>query len=114
MRFLLHWIVSALCVLVVARLVPGISVRGFGTALLAALAIGVINGTLGVVLKLVSLPLIVLSLGLFWWVINAVLLKLAALVVPGFSVQGFWPALWGALALSVLNLMTRWLVARLV
>ncbi len=113
MRFLLHWIVSALCVLVVARLVPGISVRGFGTALLAALAIGVINGTLGVVLKVVTLPLIVLSLGLFWLVINALLLKLAALVVPGFSVHGFWPALWGALALSVLNLLARWLVAKL-
>jgi putative membrane protein len=111
-RLLAHWVLSALCILVVARFVPGIAVRGFGTALLAALIIGFVNGTIGVLLKIVSFPLILLTFGLFWFVINALMLKLASFLVPGFYVAGFAPAFWGAIILSLLNIGVRQLLRR--
>jgi putative membrane protein len=106
-RLLAHWILSALCLLLVSRFVPGFIVSGFGTALLAAVVIGLVNGTLGLLLKLISLPLILITFGLFWLVINAVMLEFASLLVPGFIVRGFGPAFWGALILSLLNFAVR-------
>ena len=107
MRLIAHWVLSALCILVVARFVPGIVVRGFGTALLAAVIIGFVNGTIGVLLKIVTFPLIVLTFGIFWFIINALMLKFASLFVPGFYVEGFAPAFWGAIILSLLNIAVR-------
>ena len=109
LKMLVHWALSALCLLAVAHLVPGFRVRGFGTALIAALLIGLINSTLGLLLKIVTFPLTILTFGLFWFVINALMLELAAFFVPGFEVRGFWPAFWGSLVLSILNLIVRWL-----
>ena len=106
-RLLAHWVLSALCLLLVSRFVPGFFVSGFGAALLAAVVIGLVNGTLGLVLKLISLPLILITFGLFWLVINAAMLKFAALFVPGFTVRGFAPAFWGAVILSLLNFAIR-------
>jgi putative membrane protein len=106
-RMLAHWILSALCLLLVSRFVPGFIVSGFGTALLAAVVIGLVNGTLGLLLRLISLPLILITFGLFWLVINAVMLEFASLLVPGFIVRGFGPAFWGALILSLLNFAVR-------
>lgn len=106
-RLLVHWILSAFCILAVARLVPGFVISGFGTALLAAVVIGLVNGTLGLFLKLVTLPLTLLTFGVFWFVINALMLKLAAVFVPGFEVRGWWPAFWGGLILSFLNMAVR-------
>ena len=93
--------------MLVARLVPGFVVRGFGTALIAAVVIGFINGTIGFLLKIVTLPLTILTFGIFWLLINALMLKLAALFVPGFEVHGLWPAFWGGLILSLLNMAVR-------
>ena len=70
-KLLAHWILSAVCLLLVARLVPGFVVRDFGTALIAAVVIGFINGTIGVLLKIVTLPLTILTFGIFWLLINA-------------------------------------------
>ena len=106
-RLLAHWVLSALCILVVARFVPGIVVRGFGTALLAAVIIGFVNGTIGLLLKILTFPLIVLTFGIFWFIINALMLKFASLLVPGFYVQGFAAAFWGAIILSLLNIAVR-------
>ena len=106
-RLIAHWVLSALCILLVARFVPGISVNGFGTALLAAVIIGFVNGTLGFLLKILTFPLIVLTFGIFWIVINALMLKFASLLVPGFNVHGFAPAFWGAIILSLLNIAVR-------
>ncbi len=106
-RLLAHWVLSALCILLVARFVPGIVIRGFGTALLAAVIIGFVNGTIGLLLKILTFPLIILTFGIFWIVINALMLKFASLFVPGFDVQGFAPAFWGALILSLLNIAIR-------
>ena len=106
-RLLVHWLLSALCLLLVSRFVPGIFVRGIGTALIAAVVIVLVNGTIGALLKLVTFPLTILTFGIFWLLINALMLKFAALFVPGFEVRGLWPAFWGGIILSVLNMLVR-------
>lgn len=109
MRLLLHWILSAVAVWIVAHIVPGIGVSGPAAALIAALVIGLINATLGLLLKILTFPLTILTLGLFWFVINALMLKLAASLVPGFYVRGFIPALIGAVVLSLVSSVLQWL-----
>lgn len=106
-RILAHWVLSALCLLLVARFVPGFIVVGFGTALIAAIVIGLVNGTLGLLLKVITFPITILSFGIFWFVINAMMLMVAAALVPGFTIIGLWPAFWGGLILSLLNLAVR-------
>jgi putative membrane protein len=110
LRLLLHWILSAVAVWIVAHVVPGISVSGPVAALIAALVIGLINATLGLLLKILTFPLTLLTLGLFWFVINALMLELAAALVPGFQVRGFVAALIGAVLLSVVSSVLQWLV----
>ena len=107
LKMLVHWVLSALCLLLVAQFVPGFFVRGFGTALIAPIVIGLVNGTIGMLLKIVTFPLTLVTFGLFWLLINALMLKFAALFVPGFEVRGLWPAFWGGLILSVLNMIIR-------
>ena len=110
MRLLLHWVLSAVAVWIVAHVVPGISVSGPMAALIAALVIGLINATLGLLLKILTFPLTLVTLGLFWFVINELMLELAAAFVPGFEVRGFVPALIGAVVLSLVNSVLQWLV----
>ena len=110
MRLLLHWILSALAVWIVAHIVPGISVSGPVAALIAAAVIGLVNATLGLLLKIITFPLTILTLGLFWFVINALMLELAAALVNGFYVRGFVPALIGAVMLSLVSSVLQWLV----
>ena len=110
MRMLLSWVLSAIAVWVVAKLVPGFSVSGPVAALIAALAIGFINATIGLVLKIITFPLTLITLGLFWFVINALMLELASAVVPGFHVNGFRAAFLGAIVLSLVNLLLKALV----
>jgi len=95
---------------IVAHVVPGISVTGPLAALIAALAIGLINATLGLLIKILTFPLTLLTLGLFWFVINALMLKLAAALVPGFQVRGFEAAFLGAILLSVVSALLQWMV----
>jgi len=109
-RLLLHWILSAVAVWIVAHIVPGISVSGPMAALIAALVIGLVNATLGLLLKIITFPLTILTLGLFWFVINALMLELAAALVNGFYVRGFIPALIGAVMLSLVSSVLQWLV----
>ena len=109
MRLLLHWILSAVAVWIVAHVVPGISVSGPMAALIAALVIGLVNATLGLLLKIITFPLTILTLGLFWFVINALMLELAAAFVRGFEVRGFVPALIGAVVLSLVSSVLQWL-----
>lgn len=108
-HLLVRWIISAVLLLVVSRLVPGFQVDGLRSALIAALVIGLVNATIGVFLKIVTFPLTLLSLGLFLLVINALMLLFVSHLVRGFVVQGFAPAFWGALLLSILGMLTRWL-----
>jgi putative membrane protein len=111
MRMLLNWVLSAVAVWVVALLVPGVSVSGPKNALIAALVIGFINATIGLVLKVITFPLTLVTLGLFWLVINALMLELAsALLAPGFQVRGFFAAFVGAIVLSIVNLVLKAIV----
>lgn len=108
MRLLLNWLLSAISLLIVSRLVPGFHVRGFTAALIAAVVIGLVNATLGLFLKIITFPLSVLTLGIFWLVINALMLMFAsALLSPDFVVRGFWPAFWGAIVLALINMLLK-------
>ena len=110
MRLLLNWVLSAIAVWIVSKLVPGVHVSGPTAALIAALAIGFINATLGFVLKIITFPLTLLTLGLFWFVIIALMLELASALVPGFQVRGFFAAFVGAIVLSLVNLVLKAIV----
>lgn len=108
MRLLLNWLLSAISLVIVSRLVPGFHLHGFTAALIAALVIGLVNATLGLFLKIITLPLTFLTLGIFWWVINALMLMFASvLLAPNFVVSGFWPAFWGAIVLSLINMVLK-------
>jgi putative membrane protein len=109
-KLIVNWILSTIALLLVTKLVPGIYVSGIVSALWAALVIGFINATLGTLLKLLTLPLSVLTLGIFLLVINAFMLKVATWFAPGFRVYGFWAAFWGALIMSLIGMLLRWLV----
>ena len=107
--FLVHWIVNwllgALALWLVAQIIPGIQIRDFGTALLATVVIAVVNITIGPILRFIAWPITVLTLGLFRWVLNAFLLKLASMFTPGFRIDGFLNALLGSLVLTVLDIV---------
>jgi putative membrane protein len=93
--------------MIVAQVIPGFTVTSFKTALVAALVIGLVNATIGFLLKIVTFPLTLVTLGLFWFVINAMMLELAAAFVPGFMIAGFVPAFLGAVVLSLVNIVLR-------
>lgn len=109
MRLLLNWLLSTVALLIVARLVPGVEINGFGTALIAALVIGLINATVGWFLKIITFPLTVITLGIFWIVINALMLEIASWFVNGFHIRSFWAAFIGAIVLSLVNMLLRWI-----
>lgn len=102
MKMLFHWLLATVAVLVASEIVPGASVTVTG-AIIAAVVIGALNLLLRPLLLLISLPITVLTLGLFALVINALLILLAAAIVPGFSIAGFWSALVFALVLSIIS-----------
>jgi putative membrane protein len=107
MRLLIHWLLSAIALLVVAHLVPGFHVHGLLPALVAALVIGLLNATLGLVLKILTFPISILTLGLFLLVINGMMILLASSVVRGFYVNGMVPAFFGAVVLALLGMLIR-------
>jgi putative membrane protein len=106
-HLLINWLLSALSLVIVANVIPGFQLSGFGSALIAAIVIGFVNGTLGFFLKVVTFPLSLVTLGLFWLVINALMLKLASALVPGFRINGFLPAFFGAIVLTLVNMLLR-------
>lgn len=110
LRMLLHWFLSALALWIVSRFVPGFVVSGAAAALIAALVIGFVNATLGVFLKIITFPLTILTFGLFWFVINAVMIELASAFVPGFHILSFAAAFWGGIVLGLVNMLLKWLV----
>ena len=112
MRLLLHWILSAVALMIVAHVVPGFYIRNFTSALIAALVIGLVNATLGLILKVLTFPFIILTLGLFWFVVNAAMLMVASSFVSGFKVRGFVPAFWGAIVLALINMVFRALLPK--
>jgi putative membrane protein len=112
-RFLVKWILSAAALLVVAHVVPGIHV-GEIAALIAAIVIGLINAILRPILFILTLPITILTLGLFILVINAVLFALAAAIVPHFTIHGWRAALVGSILYAVLGWLVSFLTDRIV
>lgn len=112
LRLLVHWVLSAIALLIVARIVPGFEVAGIGPALIAVIVIGLLNATLGLILKVVTFPLSILTLGIFLLVINGLMILLASSIVRGFRVTGFWPAFWGAIVLALLGMVVRALAGK--
>jgi putative membrane protein len=110
MRLLIRWLLSAVAFMVVAYFVPGFYVRNFVAALVAAAVFGLVNATLGALVKIVTFPLTILTLGLFLIVVNAIMLKVAAAFVPGFHVYTWTAAIIGAILLSLVSAIMHWLV----
>ena len=107
MGLLLQWLLYAIALLVVSRLVPGFHVDGLWPALIASLVIGLLNATVGLVLKIITFPLSIITLGIFLLVINGLMILLASSIVRGFRVYGFGPAFWGAVVLALLGMVIR-------
>jgi putative membrane protein len=110
MRLFLVWVVNALSLLVVAYLLPSVTVANFYAAVIAALLLAVVNTVIRPVLMLVTLPINILTLGLFTLVINGLLFWFVASFVEGFRVTGFWAAFWGALLYSLISTFASWLL----
>jgi putative membrane protein len=103
MRLLIQWLLSAVSLMLISHFVPGFYVRDFVAALIAAAVIGLVNATLGTILKFLTFPLTILTLGLFLIVVNAVMLKVAAYFSPGFQVRTWLAAFIGAILLSLVS-----------
>jgi putative membrane protein len=108
--FLTHLLITAALLLLVASLVSGVQVEGWGPALLGAVVLGLVNAFVRPLMVLLTLPLTILTFGLFLLVVNALMLSLVASLVPGIRVQGFGPALLGSLLLTLLNIAVASLV----
>lgn len=101
--FVLRWLVTTIAVLVVAHLNIGISYQGWGALLGASLLLGIINAFVRPVLLLLSLPFIIVTLGIFIFVVNALLLMFVSKIVPGFAVSGFWSAFFASIIISIVS-----------
>lgn len=106
-HWIVNWLLSALALWLVAQIIPGIQIRSFGTALVATVILGLVDITIGPILRFIAFPITFLTLGLFEWVLKALLLKLASIFTPGFRIDGFLNALLGALVLTVLDIVLR-------
>ncbi len=102
MKIFVHLVVSTLAIIIATYIIPGASVT-LGSAVVLAVVLGIINIFIKPVVKLIALPLTILTLGLFSLVINALFIIFASKIVPGFEVAGFWTAFWFSIALSLIN-----------
>jgi putative membrane protein len=103
MRFLIRVLLNGIAILVAAYLIPGLELSGPAPALIAGVVFGLVNAVIRPILILLTLPLTLLTLGLFIFVVNAICLALTAAVVPGFEIAGFWSALFGAVVVSLVS-----------
>lgn len=105
MKLIIRWLLLACALVLLTQLVPGIQIRSFGSAMWAAFVIGLLNAFVRPLLILFTLPVTVLTMGLFLFVINAFTFQLASRMLDGFQVQGFWHALLGSVLYSVCSLV---------
>lgn len=109
-RFLFKWLINVLSLVVVVYLLPGIKFDSWQTAVVAGLVLGIVNALLRPILFILTLPINVLTLGLFTFFLNGFLFFLVAKLVRGFSVQGFWWAFFGAILFSVVSFLLNWTI----
>jgi putative membrane protein len=107
MALLIQWLLYAVALLIVSKIVPGFHVDTLGSAMIASLIIGLLNATLGLLLKIITFPLSIITFGIFLLVINGLMIMLASSVVRGFHVRGFVPAFWGAVVLALLGMLIK-------
>lgn len=110
MGIIIRWVILTVAVVVSSYVIEGIHVKDFATALFAAAFLGLLNAVFRPILLILTLPINVLTFGLFTFVINALLLMMVSGVIPGFEVTGFWAAVLGALVVSVVN----WILSALI
>ena len=114
MQLLLRWLLNALALIAVANIVPGIHVDTFYHALIAALILGLVNALVRPILILLTLPVTVLTLGVFVLVINALMILLVSTIVQGFTVASFSSAFLGAIVLWIISMLTNWFIQQTV
>jgi putative membrane protein len=107
---ILRWVINAVLLMLIPYVVPGVAIKNFWTALVAALVLAFVNALIKPVLILLTLPINLLTLGLFILVINALMFWLVSAVVKGFYISGFWPAFFAALAFSIFSLVLNYLL----
>lgn len=110
MKLLVTWLASALAILLSAWLAPGVYISGLGTALIAAVVLGAINAIIRPILIILTLPINILTLGLFTLIINASMVSLAAAILSGLSIASFWTALLFSIILTLIN----WIIEGLI
>lgn len=108
--FLLRALISALGLWLASAIVPGLHVAGFGTLVIASLLLGVVNAVVRPVLVILTLPITIITLGLFLLVINAAMLALVAWLLPGFAITGFFPALLGSIVVSIVSWLASYFI----
>lgn len=107
---LVTWVLSALCLYFTAVIVPGFIIKSFGSSLIAAVVVGLFNAIIRPVLLFLTLPINILTLGLFTFVVNAIVLRLAAGLLKGFDIEGWFPAILGAIVLAVIQALVYYLL----
>ncbi|PMB01811.1 hypothetical protein CEN49_26955 [Fischerella thermalis CCMEE 5273] len=111
---IITWLVTAVSFLIISRLPIGVEIDGFGKALITAAVFGILNALLLPILTLFTLPFIIITIGLFFFVLNSIIFGLSAAIVPGFRLRyGFWSALLGSIALAIINSILLRLIAPL-
>jgi putative membrane protein len=105
MPILINLLLSAIAVGIAAYLIPGVTVDGYVTAIVVAVVLAIVNSTIGPLLKILTLPLNILTLGIVSIIINVLMILLVARLVPGFTISGFWIALIFALVLALVNMV---------
>ncbi|MBS1961964.1 MAG: phage holin family protein [Bdellovibrionales bacterium] len=110
MGMLVHWVVSAVSLLLTSKVMPGFKVEGFGAALWAAVVIGVANVLVWPILIFLTLPINILTLGLFTFVVNGAVLKICAALIKGFDIKGWMSAIFGAILLSLIGTVLHYYV----
>lgn len=108
--FILQWIVSGVAVLVTSKIVSGFKIHGFFAALIAVAVLGFANAILWPILFVLTLPINILTLGLFTFVINGIVLKICAALVPGFEIDGWWAAILGSIVLSLVSMVLHYVL----
>lgn len=103
MSFIINWLLSAIALYIVAQIVPGVTLSDFGTAMFAAVVIGLLNAVVKPVLMILTLPINILTLGLFTFIVNALVFMLAGSLTPNFRVDGLGSGILGSLLLAVIS-----------
>jgi putative membrane protein len=111
-RILVNWLITTAAILISAYLLPGVALRSLGAAVVTALVLGLINAIIRPILVVLTFPITIVTLGLFIFVLNALLVLLTSAIVPGFEVRGFWWALLFSLIFSVVSFVLHRIVPR--